>query len=258
MENVEELVYEGFSEIFIDELKDKFKVKILDLNGGIVSFDIEKATEGWKLGDILKSYVENNNINGIINYFPLKEGDNKYAEIRSQMGKNKISLKIYERKYKVMFENMLNKYLDDRNNFFGDMDIPYLEIGNSSNSTLYEKYEDRVRLILKGNNNGEIIGSEKVFLRELLLYKFSLTGRKAMIMVMSDKKTLNDSYIIYCGNMVVTCPKNNNYAFIKDIVNEYNESLKDGNITVTILKNELSAATSFLFLVVVNFIKTRI
>jgi len=227
VENVDELVYEGFSEIIIDELVDKFKVKIFDLNGGVTSFHIDKALESGKLWDILKNYMENYNLSGVLNYFPLKENDNKYSEILSQDGKNKISLKIYERRYKVMFQNIVNKYLDDRSNFFGDIDISYLEIGNSNNSTLYEKHDDRVRLILKSDNNEEIIESEKSFLRELLLYKFSLMGSNAVMMVMSDKGKSASSYIIYCGDMVVTCPKNNSYSFIRDIVNEHNQSLKD-------------------------------
>ena len=227
MENVEELVYEGFNEIIVDEFDDKFMVKILDLNGGVVSFHIDKNGESGKLWDIIKNYIENFKLSGIINYFPLRQGDNKYAEIRSQEGNNKISLKVYDRRYKVVFQNAVNKYIDDRSNFFGDTDISYLKLGNSNSGALYEKYDDHVLLCLKSDNRGEILDSEKEFLRDLLLYRFSLMQSKATMMVISDKNKLTSSYIIYCGDMVVTCPKNKSYSFIGDIINEHNQSLNE-------------------------------
>jgi len=210
---------DGFNNYSIELLSNNIKLKVVNLN------------DNNKLIELIQKYLDSVKVCGFTKLPPLALGTNDETVINCK--NKKLRMKLYNPKIKIVSEMILNKYLNDRNEFFCNEDFKCLNLEFSSVSSMYEENEDNVRLVLKIDKYGNISKSEREFFEAFINYKFSLIGESLNIVKITKHnrnilgEDVVDKYIVQCGDFEIVFPNKFQFMILLNMIDSYsNENVK--------------------------------
>lgn len=220
---------------------DNFSLEFLEekIDLDTVSLGIQSSlnTGSWnKLLEIVQGFLNSFKINEITSLLDKKTllvyGNNREKVLKLQLDNSKI---IY------IYKMILNKYLQDRYNYFWKEDIKIIKFNFDSNTSGYE-YVDEIfdihdKISLKIDSNGHLLDYERKFVEDFLYNKLWQVGMKATYKYVFDEDTGKFiGYDVRCGDLKIFIPFDEDKLeclfIILMIINNYNNQLDEINSDV--------------------------
>lgn len=232
LNNYKELtILEDNDDFILEFMKEKIKIDTVSLN--IQSIN---NIDSWnKVLEIVKSYLNSFKINEITSLLDKKMlliyGNNKDKLLKLQLSNDKMM---------VIYNIILNKYLQDRYNYFWseyinlwEEDIEKIKFNFDYNTSGYENIDEifdiHDNISLKIDNNGKLLDYEIKFVEDLLYNKLWKIGIKATYKYVFDEDTGKFlGYNVKCGYLKIFIPFDEDKLqclFILNIINNYNNQL---------------------------------
>jgi len=211
-----------------------------------------------KIISIINMYLKDTKINAIT--APISSGhrSGKWVNVYGNNGTKILRLQLFNSNFAEIFRKIQTKYFNDRYEFFWRDDVKKIKLSLDSKKSAYNVYpiecedckrdiicsEDKdaiptcetyVDYSIKVDKEMGIILAEKLFLTELLNYKFSQIGEEVQVkdITIGREDSLNTrfhSHIIRCGDFELTFPHKEIFMFIFGIVNDYNRELYEAKM----------------------------
>lgn len=226
--------------------KNLFKVN----NVGIkFSEQIKGMGSEERVMEIIQRYLENVKINSIGNFYR----KNEWINIKGNNGNKILKLHLLNSKFDEILKIINNKYLNDRYEYFWNNNINKLNLVLDSKKSSYSVYpiecdncnyraecldnrdnnftcDTYVNYSVKTDKDTGVFMFERIFLTEYLNYRLWQIGDEAVVKNNSIERdnSLNkyiSSYIIKCGDFELYFPHNEEFMFIFDIIDNYNNQL---------------------------------
>lgn len=214
-----------YKHIIIEESDNKFLIKIIDSNNGVMFIECLMDEIGINnMCELIQMYINTFGVNGMNKSIPIIRSVSKkqesYAEVICANSENKISMKIYDPKYKFISKMIADKYFACRDKTLKNTEFNEIRISADPDISKYEINGKVVNLVLSTDFNVNIRNSEKDFIRDLLEYK---CGKKKMVINFLDGKYSDErKCVVTCGDLKIVFPRGYTYSTILGIIYDHN------------------------------------
>lgn len=225
LNNYKELTIKEDNDDFILEfMKEKIKIDMISLN-----IQSTSNIDSWnKVLEIVQSYLNSFKINEITSLLDKKMlliyGNNKEKLLKLQLSNDKMM---------IIYNMILNKYLQDRYNYFWEDDIEKIKFNFDYNTSGYENIDEifdiHDKISLKIDSSGQLLDYERKFVEDFLYNKLWQVGIKATYKYVFDEDTGKFiGYNVKCGDIRIFTPFDEDKLqclFLLNIINNYNNQL---------------------------------
>lgn len=252
-----------FEDINISEDKEKNEYLVRVFGGNnfknsiLVGNKFSEQVKGMcceeRVIEVIQRYLENVKINGVTSLIGSAHRKGKWIYVYGNNGSKILRLQLFNDKFGEVFRLINNKYINDRYDLFWNDDVKKIKLSISTKKSSYtvlpiecedcdrdikcfddvdairtcETYVDYTVKIFQKEG---ISLTEKLFITELLNYKFGQVGEEVLVknITIGPEDSLNrrfHSHIIRCGDFELSFPHREEFMFIFDIVNNYNNEL---------------------------------
>ena len=217
--------FDKYKHIIIDEGDNKFIIKIIDTNNKTLVIECLKNDTGINnMCELIQMYINTFLVNGMSGSIPAIHCVNKnmedYAEVFCANSNKRISMKIYDPKYKFISKMILDNYSMERDNFFRNSEFNEMMIEANSNVSKYEINGNVVSLTLSTDLNMNVRNSELEFFRKFIEHKCG--SRKITVNFIENKNKMRKMSNVSCGEFKMTFPTGFTYSGILGVVYEHN------------------------------------
>lgn len=230
----------NYKELIIREDNDDFTLGFMDekIEIDTVSLNIQNLNniDPWyKVLEIVQSYLYSFKINQMTSLL-----DEKTLLVYGNNKENVLKLQLSNDRMMVIYNIILNKYLQDRYNYFWKEDIEKVKFNFDNNTSGYE-YIDEIfdihdKISLKIDSNGHLLDYERKFVEDFLYNKLWQVGMKAIYEYVFDEDIGKFiGYDVRCGYLKIFIPFDEDKLeclFILKIINNYNNQIDKINSDV--------------------------
>lgn len=232
LNNYKELIIREDNNDFTLEFMDE-KIEIDTVNLNIQN--LNNIVPWFKVLEIVQSYLNSFKINQITSLL-----DEKTLLVYGNNKENVLKLQLSNYRMMLIYNIILNKYLQDRYNYFWKEDIEKVKFNFDSNTSGYE-YIDEIfdihdKISLKIDSNGHLLDYERKFVEDFLYNKLWQVGMKAIYKYVFDEDTGKFiGYYVRCGYLKIFIPFDEDKSeclFILKIIDNYNNQIDKINSDV--------------------------
>lgn len=217
---------EQFRQLIIDDDDKYYLIKIVDDRKNVRVVKYLKDERGLKeFLEFISLYLNNSNVNGVNRYFGATRIGFSCYEVLLCNSSMKIEIKSYHRDYKLINNIAYEAYVRNRELFFQNNMINYINITAKTNVLKFEGNDNCVNLTLNADVNMNILSSEREFIRELLAVRCG--GKIVEIELVKDKNNMGKNWVASCGEFKMVFPTGYTYSTICGVIRDHNEIVSE-------------------------------